>query len=40
LDAVGVVSDLVVVRVSNKKAASDILFERGVDEKLSNEERR
>lgn len=40
LDAVGVVSDFVVVSVSNTNAAKDSFFERGVDEYCKSEDRR
>ena len=40
MEAVGVVSDLVVVRVSKTKAASDNLVDKGVDEKERMEESR
>lgn len=39
-EAVGVVIDLVVVRVSNTKAAYDSLVESGVEDKESMEERK
>lgn len=40
LEAVGVVNDLVVVRVSNIKAAYDNFDDNGVDEYERNDERR
>ena len=40
LDAVGVVTDLVVVRVSKANVANEILVDSGVDEKESSDERR
>lgn len=40
LDAVGVVTDLVVVRVSNTKAANDSFVESGVEEYDKREDRR
>lgn len=40
LDAVGVVTDLVVVRVSNTKAARESFVESGVEEKDRNDDRR
>lgn len=40
MEAVGVVEDLVVVRVSNRNEAKDILLDRGVEEKLRRDERR
>lgn len=40
LDAVGVVADFVVVRVSNRNAKRDIFCDRGVDEYDRIDERR
>lgn len=40
LDAVGVVTDLVVVRVSNTKAAYDSFVDRGVEENERNDDSR
>ena len=39
-EAVGVVRDFVVVKVSNRKAASEILFDNGVEVNCSNEDTR
>ena len=40
LDAVGVVTDLVVVKVSKTNAARESLLDKGVEVRLSKEERR
>lgn len=40
LDAVGVVTDFVVVNVSNTKAAKDSFLDRGVEEYCRRDERR